>query len=245
MLVKELVNEVRKRAKGKRIEKVAIGISYVGVVNELNGMGVAFVFRDQLGYHCEVSEYAGEMPKEAEKLLDLALSSNPLDSSVGIATINSFCKPEKYEKGDLLDLLDVRRGDVVGMVGYFGPFIKRLKDRVKEIYVFEKGVFDVPFVYPDWAAELLLPKVDVAIITGTSVINKTIDHLLDLASNARSIAVVSPSTPLIAEPFFKRGVNILSGVLVKDVNLAFKIIVEGGGTIKLNKAVEKVNIVRD
>ncbi len=245
MLVEELINEVRGDAKGKKIEKVVVGISYVGVVNELKEMGLAFVFRDQLGYHCEVSEYAGEMPKEAERLLDFALSPNPLDSSIGIATINSFCKPEKYEKGDLLDLLDIRREDVIGMVGYFGPFIKKLKDRVKGIYVFEKGVFDLPFVYPDWAVELLLPRVDVAIITGTSVINKTIDHLLGLASNARSIAVVGPSTPLITKPFFKRGVSILSGVLVRDVDLALKIIVEGGGTMKLNRAVEKVNIVKD
>ena len=241
MLIHELIEEVKDKAIATEVSWVGIGISYVGVVSK--NMGLAYVFRDELRGCCEVIEMAGEFPKDAGTLVRLATSSNALDSAVGIATINSLTEPYNTTKGDAIDLLEVNSKDRVGMVGFFEPFLDRLRSMTRELYVFERGYFDLPFVYPDWAAEMLLPKVDIAIITGTSVINKTLDHLLELASNAKAIAVVGPSTPLIPGPFKKRGVSLLSGMVVKDIEKAKEIISQGGGTRKLAKVSEKVNLI--
>jgi hypothetical protein len=241
MLVHELIEEVKERATGTKVDWVGIGVSYVGVISKR--MGLAYVFRDELGGYCKVTEMAGEFPKDVESLIRLATSTNALDSAVGIATINSLIEPHNTVKGDVIDLLEVRSEDRVGMVGFFRPFVDRLRSMARELYIFERGRFDSPFVYPDWAAELLLPKVDIAIITGTSIINKTLDHLLELASNARTMAVVGPSTPLIPGPFRKRGVKLLSGMVVKDFEKAKEIISQGGGTRKLAKVSEKVNLI--
>ncbi|MFQ6118241.1 MAG: Rossmann-like domain-containing protein [Candidatus Bipolaricaulia bacterium] len=92
-------------------------------------------------------------------------------------------------------------------------------------------------VHPDWAAELLLPQCDIAIITGTTVINKSIDHLLSLCRG--EIAIAGPTTPL-STVFANYGVSYLFGMKSRDADKVLKIISEGGGTRRLGSAVSKV-----
>ena len=56
-------------------------------------------------------------------------------------------------------------------------------------------------LYPDWAEYRLLPECDVVILTGTSVINGTIDQLLSWCSGAREVSVTGPSTPMYPDSY--------------------------------------------
>ncbi|RLG59076.1 hypothetical protein DRN86_04820 [Candidatus Geothermarchaeota archaeon] len=89
----------------------------------------------------------------------------------------------------------------------------------------------------------MLPKADVVIISGTTVVNKTVDHLLELSKGARDIALVGPTTPLAPDVFSKHGVTILSGIIVTNPVRALDVISRGGGTPSLKEAVEKVNLL--
>jgi uncharacterized protein (DUF4213/DUF364 family) len=85
----------------------------------------------------------------------------------------------------------------------------------------------------------------VAIITGTSLINGTIDRLLRLAAGCREVAILGPSTPLLAEAFRGLQVHCLSGVRVEDPEEVFRIIGEGGGFRFFKDHTTKLNIRLD
>jgi uncharacterized protein (DUF4213/DUF364 family) len=69
--------------------------------------------------------------------------------------------------------------------------------------------------YPAEAAADLLPQADVVAITGTTLINHTLDGLLALCPTAATVMVLGPSTPL-SPILFDYGVDIISGAFVVD-----------------------------
>lgn len=243
MIVEELLSSVEDKLKGREAADVRIGMSYTGVLLDDQSFGLAYSFREEATECCEVVDKAGELGGSAWELAKLSLTSQAVDSSVGVATLNAVLNREvEGDEGDVLDFLDLKKDDKVGMVGNFKPLVERMGENAPELYVFERKPQEGN-VYPDWAAEQILPEVDVAMITGTAVINKTIDHLIELSKNAREIAILGPSTPMAPQVFKKRGVTLLSGMVVEDIEKALKIISQGGGTRKLNKVSRKVNLV--
>jgi len=241
VIVDDLLGLSEKRLKKRSVVDLRLGLGYSAVLLDDGSLGLAHSLRNGAFHCCEISEKAGELGGNAWDLARLAIAPRGTDSTVGVATINAAINPSaKAEQGDVLDFLDIHLNEKIGMVGYFRPLVPKLRGR-HELLIFER-VPQNDEVYPDWAAEKMLPTVDVAIITGTAIINKTIDHLLELTANAREIAVVGPSTTLAADVFARRGVTLLSGVVVEDVEKALRIVSQGGGTRKLNKVSRKVTI---
>lgn len=88
-----------------------------------------------------------------------------------MATINALANTkEGLIEGDALELVKIPEDARVGMIGYFSPYVKALKDKTR-LYVFEIKPREEDFVYP-WYAEFdLLPYMDYVIITGTTIVN--------------------------------------------------------------------------
>ncbi len=241
MIVEELLKEVEGELEDKKAIDVRIGLRYTGVLLEDERLGVARSFGEEAIECCEVIDEAGELEKSALELARLATSSKSVDSSIGVATINAILNDNvEGEEGPMLDFLDIKAGDKVGMVGNFKPVVKKMEKDL-EIYVFERNPRE-DNIYPDWAAETILPEVDVSIITGTATVNKTIDHLIDLSRNAREIAILGPTTPLATQIFESQGVTFLAGMVVENFEKALKIISQGGGTRKLGSVSRKVSL---
>jgi uncharacterized protein (DUF4213/DUF364 family) len=99
-----------------------------------------------------------------------------------------------------------------------------------------------PGAEPAESSERLLPESQVAIITGTSIINNTIDDLLRLAAGCREVAILGPSTPLLAQAFRGFQVHCLSGIRIDDPDAVFRIIGEGGGFRFFKDHTTKLNI---
>ncbi len=241
-VVEELLNSVENELRKKEVVDLRIGLGYTGVLLDDGNLGVSYSFRNESSRCCQVLESAGELEGNAWELAKFASSPRTINSVVGLATINSLINRNvEGEEGPLLDFLEIRKGDKVGMVGNFRPVVEKIEEDI-ELFVFERNHQDEENVYPDWAVEQILPKVDVSIITGTSVANKTLGHLVDLSSNAREIAILGPTTPLAPETFRKRGVTFLAGIIVNDPEKALKIISQGGGTKKLGSVSTKVSL---
>jgi uncharacterized protein (DUF4213/DUF364 family) len=117
-----------------------------------------------------------------------------------------------------------------------------LRGRAKELRIFERHRRDAPGVLPDWAASAALPECQVVLISATTLLNRTVDALLDLVGPAREVAILGPSTPLLSELFAGRGVTLLAGVQVVDPDQVLRIVSEGGGTRQLGKAVRKLTV---
>lgn len=153
-----------------------------------------------------------------------SLSSwNLEEASFGLAAVNTFYNtPSRLsalgaalpEQGHYADGLDVT-GLTVGIVGHMrGPV--GLRDKAREVYVLERS--PQPGDYPDSACELLLPRCDLVIITGSSLINKTLPRLLSLCRNAYTI-LTGPSVPL-CPALLDFGINRLSGLVITQPEAA-------------------------
>lgn len=124
------------------------------------------------------------------------------------------------------------------MVGYFGPFVPKLRRRTKEIYIFERRNLTAD-VLPDWAVERLLPTCDVVILTALSLVNGSLDHLLELAQGeVAMIGPTAPLTPLLGE----YGVDHLFGSVVTDPDRLMTVVSQAGGTPRFGSATRKVHL---
>lgn len=100
-------------------------------------------------------------------------------------------------------------GMCVGIVGHMkGP--ADLRQRAGEVYILERC--PEPGDYPDSACEYILPRCDLVIITGSSIINKTLPRLLELSRRAYVI-LTGPSVPL-CPALLDFGVDRLAGLVV-------------------------------
>jgi len=90
-----------------------------------------------------------------------------------------------------------------------------------------------------------MPKMDVVIVTSTSLLNHTLDGILDCCGGAREVALVGPSTPLAPEVFMGTPVTVLAGMVVRDTERAMKIVSQGCGTMLLGRTADKLCIRLD
>lgn len=241
MIVDELLSCTKGELEMREVQEVRIGLSYTGVLLDDESLGLAYTFLDENRRSCEVMDSAGELRGNAWELAKMACNPQGLDSSVGVATINAVINQDPGGlEGDLLHFMEIEERDKIGMVGKFGPLVDEIRD-CAELYIFEKNPRDED-VYPDWAAERILPDMDICIITGSSVVNKKIDHLLELSKDVGEVAVLGPTTPMSESVFDDYGVTFLGWMVVEDVDKALNIISQGGGTRKLEDAASKISI---
>jgi len=254
-IVDEILNALRKHVSnlnGITIEKVVRGSGYTCVKLSSGHVGVCFSFSNEVSPSSDimsgnVSKMAG---RNAMELANLARSWNLGESAMGIATINALSaialpkiKELSVTVGNILDDIAFEKEDTVVFVGRISPLIKRVGRKVKRIYVLEKDPARRKIgMLPGEAAQEILPKAHVAIITGTSIANGTIDRLLELCCGSREIAVVGASASVLPMPLFENGVTIIGGMRVLNPDRLLHIVAEGGGTEQLKEAAQFINV---
>lgn len=232
------------KASGTHVADVTVGSRYTAVILDAGSGGLAFSFqrmpRVETYPRQDLSGLAG---RSASRVLDLLGSSSRAETSIALATVNALVNSEKgnFLAGDILDHIRVRSDDRVAMIGHFRPLVPRLLE-AGSLKIFEQISRPEPGVYPAGEAREHLPRSDVALITATSIINHTIDALLEAAAPCREVVILGASTPLLPEAFQGTPVTLLSGVVVKDPKQAFRVADEGGGTRQFRPYVTKVNL---
>ena len=240
-----IVTRLLDSARATLVSDVRIGLGYTAVMVEGGSVGVAYTFRDQARGGCSVFTGIRTLAsRPASDLLVFLESRDPIEAGVGLACANGLMNRDRdgYLEGDVLDHLDLRPEDHVGMVGHFGPLVSTIQSRVRSLTVF--GRVDQPsgFLRPQEEAEDALPRCQVALVTATSIINHTVDGLLKAARGCREVAVLGASTPLLAQAFSAEKVTMLSGVVVKEPTEVLRIVSEGGGMRQFSPHVRKVTV---
>lgn len=257
-ICKKLVNYVAESVPIRSIKVVRciIGLCYTAVELSTGHIGLAQTLVDEMPPGCR--SY-----RDADKLLDLTLhealkmvdSWNFLEASIGVSALNaaaqylseSNLKSNKFNMitGDPLEYLNIQRSDTIAFIGYFKPILERIKDKAENVIVFERNpdLRRDEGVYPDTACEELLPKADISIISGSTLINGTLDKLIKLSSKARIIGLLGPSVPLLPEPLFREGLTFIGGVKVLEPKV-LDVVALAGGTRQLRGRVEKVLIFK-
>jgi uncharacterized protein (DUF4213/DUF364 family) len=231
------------RDRGAVVSDVRIGLGYTGVMLEDGRAGVAYTFREQAKGGCSVFQKLRPLSgRHSSELVPLLPSNDPIEAAVGLACANALVnlEDERFQTGDLLKCLDLRSDDHVGMVGYFGPLVGTLEEVVGTLTVLERLGHPSRLIRPPEEAEGTLPKCQVAIITATSILNHTIEKLLEAAAKCREVVVLGASTPLLPEAFLPRNVTLLSGLVVQEPREVLQIVSEGRGMRYFGPHVRKV-----
>lgn len=138
-----------------------------------------------------------------------AESWDPFDLALAVAAINAhYNRPGlPAEPGNGLDAVAARPGRTV-VVGSFPD----LRDRLPDAQIVEAA--PAGGEYPAEAADWLLPGAAQALLTGSSLTNRTLPRLLALADGA-PVSLVGPTTPL-TDRLFPYGVEMLAGFVADD-----------------------------
>ena len=141
------------------------------------------------------------------------------EASMALAAVNSALNTEERVRAlhaeDSMDRYYTQgldfKGKTVGLIGHMnGP--PEMRREAKEVYIIEKAPQEGD--YPDSACDWLLPRCDIVIITGSTLINKTLPHLLDLCRGAYTI-LTGPSVPL-CPALLEQGIDRIAGMVVTD-----------------------------
>lgn len=231
-MLNNLLDYVLKTNFDGRISQVLIGLHWTAVVAEIGGQqrcGLASTLSKPHHYHGvpDVPQ-AGRLENlSGSALAALAKSDEPILASVGVATINALLPhhPEAWTDLNAEEVLAKHGVDKkVALLGHF-PFVDRLRSRVGELLILEQR--PQPGDLPAVATAEILPQADVVAITGTSLINHTLDELIALCSTQALIILLGPSTPL-SPVLFDHGFDILCGSVVTAVGPVMKVVGQGG-----------------
>jgi len=240
-----LIARLEDDAKEREVSRVCIGLGYTGLVLDDGNMGLAYTFRREAPGGCTLDMALRPLGgRRASELLPLLVSENRIEAGLALACANALVGDpvEGVVEGDILDRIDVGPGDDVGMVGYFGPLIGKLRARARSLTVFEKREVDDGEVLPPSEAVRMLPGFDVVLVTSTSILNHTVDDLLEACTAARQVVMLGASTPLLPAAFSDTPVTLLSGVVPRAPARILEILAEAGGMQLFGKHVRKVNV---
>ncbi len=232
------------------LERVVFGLFFTGVKlsNGLGGICFTPVKNIPEAVCCPSSAKA--MPRSGRlagtpvtDLLKEASRGNPLFKAMGIAILNALSEtawqkapPVTYEIQGNVDALDVVATPdeaYVAVVGALAPFLKKLRKRGRPFAILELDPStlkpeEMPFYLPANQASEIIPNADVLVITGTTLINDSLETLLSLAKPEAQISVVGPTASLLPDAFFRRGVDIIGGISVVDPDELLDLLAEAG-----------------
>lgn len=172
--------------------------------------------------------------------------TDPIQNMLGLACINAICQHVMRVSDcvpdaaiDSLGLMNVEDGDRVGMVGFFPPLLKYMQNCNAELIIVEKNQ-ELVERYPKLHVTLdtsELNRCNKVLCTSTTLLNDTLDEVLQQCSNAQHISVLGPTAGYFPDPLFARGVDVLGGRFVNDGMLLLQLVAErkrwGAATQKL------------
>jgi hypothetical protein len=207
------------------VRSVLVGAHWTVVCSRHCGLATTLL-GDKPHGHEQVRDVGRLHEKSARELAEFARSDNLLEASIGVAAINSLLDVDeklavKMNAADVLT--DLGEGKNIALVGHF-PFIPRLRQTAGRLWVIEQRPADGE--YRAEAAKDLIPNADMVAITGSSLINHTLDRLLAYCRRDALVMVLGPSTPL-SPLLFDHGVTILSGARIVDEAVALRTIGQG------------------
>jgi uncharacterized protein len=123
------------------------------------------------------------------------------------------------EAADSIAGLAPQRGEHIGMIGFFPPLVKQVTACGARLTVLElrpelAGPREGFHITLD-AREL--QGCDKVLSTSTVLLNDTLDEVLAHCEQARDFAMIGPGASCLPDPLFRRGVTLLGGTWITDV----------------------------
>ena len=232
------------------IERAVFGLFFSGVKLSTGHGGVCYTPVKEMPEAVCCPSSARAMPlsgrlkgRTAAEYLEYIFDKNILKRTLGIAALNALSTlywqlkpPTDYtiQYGyNAFDDVDPRRYDHTVVVGALVPMLKKLLAADADFTVMEmdsrtlKGK-ELDHYLPPSEADKCVPKADLMVITGVTVLNDTLPGLLELRKPGAEIIVTGPTVSMLPDAFFKRGVTSLGGIVVTKADELLDLLCEGG-----------------
>ncbi len=268
MIIRETLQHLRDAhgdiLASERIERLVVGVCFTAV--QLSG-GACGIARSELA-----EEMAGGAARprnlgafspgrlRGQPILDILehQDDRSLFGSVKLAVLNAVSARVIARSSyttvagrDPLEWIDASAGKVITLVGAFPSYMDKLSEQPCRLQVLELDPQAFPerhrgsYVPAERAAEVL-PHSDSVILTGSTLVNHTLDNLLRLISPGTFTAMVGPSCGLIPDALFRKGVSLIGTIRILDPEAMFTVISEGGtGYHLFGTCAEKICILHD
>ncbi len=246
MIIDNVLEAAAPYLKERTVKDLVIGLALTAVELDDGNIGVSYTLTEHLPPGCSAFSFAQDViGKNATEVAGLAKrGTDDAQRGVGIAVLTAASRGQ-----NLVDVATLKSSfgveilptDTVGMIGFIPSIAAKFPKESKNLIIFDIAVSEfgeeIENVYPMEDQAKLLPECDVVILTGTTMINHTIDNLLKICSNARDIVMVGSSTPMFPEAFKDTNIKTLAGSWWSNDNKEelFKIISTAGGIIHLRE----------
>ena len=182
-------------------------------------------------------------------LLDYVSSLNPAIKSLGVALLNALSNyllwGLRYGSGfevrlgdEIIDLLVKLIEEPVVVIGNMGPLIRRLRSYgFKDVKILERNpCFRCGTALPDVALGRVVPCGGTLVVTGATLVNDTIDYILELGrGRSCRVVLVGPTAAAHPEPLLNEGIYAVASMVPVKNNEVIKVIKLGGGRWSFSK----------
>ena len=232
------------------IERSVVGLFFTGVKLSNGAGGVCFTPIKEIPEAVCCPRSAGRIFDPAripemkmENVLSALSSPEPMKVAVAIATLNALSSTcwsegdkEHYNMTmnmDALEAVQLPDDSAVAVIGAIVPVLRLLKRRGGTWWIIEQDPKtlredELPHYVPEEKSKEVLAKADVLIITGVTLVNHTLENILEYARPGAEIAVMGPTASMLPEPMFERGVRVVGGVWVKKPDELLDVLASGG-----------------
>jgi uncharacterized protein (DUF4213/DUF364 family) len=219
--------------------QVCIGLHWTAVVMDVNGerrCGLASTLRSAHQHGVPTVPQAGNLESLTSfELAALTQSELPTLVSVGMAAVNALLPryPASWVDLNAENVIASHGAEQsVALIGHF-PFVDRLRTKVGQLTVLELD--PQPGDQPVSAAPDVLPQAQVVAITGVTLLNHTLDGLLELCAPGSLVILLGPSVPL-APVLFEWGVDILCGSIITSIDGVLAAVQQGANFRQVHRA---------
>jgi len=222
------------------VRRIVVGVHWTAVCSKYCGLASTLANVSHPGDE-PVRDVGSLHQKSAQELAGWILSEHSLEASIGMAALNSLLEIDERQMVELNAakiIAERGKGKNIAVVGHF-PFVSKLPSIARNCWVIEKNPTGTDF--PEEAAQDLIPQADVVAITGTALINHTLEKLLSLCAPNALVIVLGPSSPL-SPLWFDHGVSVVSGSRVWNEQAAL-FCVEQGARFPQVQGVRLLNLV--
>ncbi len=163
---------------------------------------------------------------------------NLLVQSMKIAALNAISSTIIENGGykimrntDPIDLVDLNCGKTVAIVGAFQSYIEKISKTDSVLLVLELDASTLHgdhkrFFVPANQHSSVIPIADVVIITGMTLINNTLDDLLENVKPNSQVIVTGPSGSLIPDVLFAHRVSVIGSMRIHDADKMLQLVSE-------------------
>lgn len=240
-----VINKHLSKVDNLRITDVRVGLYLTAVRLSDDSSGVASTVPDDHPFCTKANRDFGDftpMRIRGQKVTDILRTEKASGTILSLksATINAvsanILSTGRYniiEDTDPIHLLDLNPEKTITIVGAFHSYIRKISGTTDKLFVLELNEGALPeeykkFFVPAEKYKAILPLSDIVIITGQTLVNRTIDDLLTAIPPGRQVVVTGPSGSMLPDILFENGVDIIGALRITDPSRLFEIVSEGG-----------------